>query len=312
MRRPWEGCDCLAWREDSESFQGCLEVVAHTLITSSHYTSQLCPAAAAWASVNTRFGCQPRGQRCLPSLSKHRDRCPAAVCSFSDQWWGGGWGKRDCCSGRQGTDQPGQAPLPPALWDGGLFVLLSPLYPIFSREEFLVFVSSEQNRRRWVEVMLQIEEWLFCAFVLQISSRRQIWCTAGEKGEVGRHMGERGCTSVPSLSPKNWSGLSHFESCCEASELYPSEISTQKPQIPRSCNIPFGDVALLCHLLTNSLPAATLTWVLWAQNWNKCMVLLAVRGKGSQHRKIVHLSLCIAYEISVISVSNGIKISELL
>lgn len=103
MRRPWESCDCLAWRrEGSESARECPAAMAHTLITGSRYESQSCFEPVAWASVNTRFGWQPwgqRGQRCLPYLcTQTQASLGCLVLPWSVvMWWLGkeGWLQRE-------------------------------------------------------------------------------------------------------------------------------------------------------------------------------------------------------------------------
>lgn len=179
--------------------------------------------SSSLSSINSRFGWGSHEGIGSSFYSQSTGTWPGGVCFFSNQWWGGGYGKRDCCSGRRGIDQPGQAPLSPALWVLGY---------LFSSH---LCIPSSPGKSFWFLPLLRAgggelrscHRSVFCAFELQVSSRRRIFCIAGEKGEVGRHMGQRWCMSVPSLPPKNWSGLLLFESCCEA-VLYPSEISTQK------------------------------------------------------------------------------------
>lgn len=154
-------------------------------------------------------------------------------------------------------------------------------------EQLLILSSSEQLKRRQVEVMPWIKGCLFCAFVLRISKRRQV-CIAGERGEVRRHMVEWRQMSIPKLTPSKLEWLLFLQKLLWSSAV-PSQSKHQ--EIPGSYGILSGVVPLCCHLPTSCLPPTTLNWVLQAQNLNKYMGLLTVSNRGCQYGKIICIDL---------------------
>lgn len=234
------------------------------------------------------------GQRCCggcrPPLCP---RLPSGIFSFPDRWSlaavGQGLGRRITMEGREGQISQGRYRfLQPFESLGCLFYSqLSTSLSAGKASDSCLF-RAVQEKASWGYARDRRMA-VLCPCIVGLKKEATVVCCRRKGRGRKTYGGERRNVSVPSLNPPKkleWP-LTLWKL------LWISAVPSQNkhPEIPRSCNIPLGVVALPWCLLTSCLPATTLNWVLLAQNLNKCMVLLAPSSRGCQHRKIMCIDL---------------------